>query len=324
MKQIRWGIIGCGDVTEVKSGPAFSKVPNSKLVAVMRRDAAKAEDYARRHNVPKWYADADALINDPEVDAVYIATPPGSHAEYTFKVAAAGKPVYVEKPMARTYEECQQMIEACEEAGVPLYVAYYRRSQPLFRKVKELVTTGAIGDVRLVNMRLYHPVQKDLDQEQLPWRVQPEHAGGGLFFDLASHQLDMLDYIFGPITQAQGIVGNQAGLYPAEDVVAATYAFGSGILGTGMWSFTVGDNVKTDTIEIVGSAGRVMFSTFSSEVITLENAEGVQAFTIPYPQHVQQPFIEEMVQDILGQGTCPSTGVSAARTAKIMDQIVGR
>ncbi|MCX6333190.1 MAG: Gfo/Idh/MocA family oxidoreductase, partial [Bacteroidia bacterium] len=79
---INWGIIGCGNVTEVKSGPAFNKVNNSRLIAVMRRDAVLAEDYASRHNVPKFYTDASKLINDPEINAVYIATPPSSHAEY--------------------------------------------------------------------------------------------------------------------------------------------------------------------------------------------------------------------------------------------------
>lgn len=324
MKEIRWGIIGCGDVTEVKSGPAFSKVPHSRLVAVMRRDAEKAADYARRHQVPKWYSDADALIQDPEIDAVYIATPPDSHAAYTLKVAAAGKPVYVEKPMARNYAECEQMIEACEKAGVPLFVAYYRRSQPFFKKIKELISAGAIGEVRLVNIRLYHPPQKDLAADNLPWRVQPEIAGGGLFFDLASHQLDLLDFLLGPISLVQGQTANQAEMYSAEDIVAASFTFASGVVGSGLWCFTVAESAKTDRIEIVGNQGRVTFSTFGHDVIELENETGQQEFKIPYPQHVQQPFIADMVQELLGAGTCPSHGISAARTARIMDQIVGR
>src|SRR5690348_3615465 len=114
MHTIRWGIIGVGDVTEIKSGPAFYKADHSQLVAVMRRNGDKARDFAERHDVPHWYDDADALIHDEEVDAVYIATPPDSHESYTLKVAAAGKPVYCEKPMARTYAECQVMVEACQ------------------------------------------------------------------------------------------------------------------------------------------------------------------------------------------------------------------
>ena len=151
-------------------------------------------------NVPKWYDDADALINDPDIDAVYIATPPGSHKEYTIKAAKAGKPVYVEKPMARNVAECQEMIAACEEAGVPLYVAYYRRAQPRFLKIKELLENKAIGDVRFVSTTQYQKASEDvMDSENLPWRVQPHLAGGGLFFDLASHTLDLLDFLLGPI-----------------------------------------------------------------------------------------------------------------------------
>ena len=324
MEKIRWGIIGCGDVTEVKSGPAFSKVPGSELVAVMRRNAEKAADYARRHGVPRWYGEADALINDPEVDAVYIATPPDSHADYTMRVAAAGKPVYVEKPMARSYAECQAMIAACEQAQVPLFVAYYRRSQPIFKKIKELLDDNAIGKIRLVNMRLYHQVAAELQAGDLPWRVQPEIAGGGLFFDLASHQLDLLDFFLGPIINVQGQAANQANLYPAEDIVSAHFSFASGVMGTGLWCFTVGASARTDRTEIVGSKGRITFSIFGNDEIALENEAGAQTFKIPYPQHVQQPFITDMVQQLLGTGTCPSDGKSAARTARVMDQIVGR
>ena len=206
MRTIRWGIIGCGNVTEVKSGPGFQKAANSALVAVMRRNAALAEDYARRHGVPRWYADAQALIADPDVDAVYVATPPASHMEYALACARAGKPVYVEKPMARTLAECEAMIDACRSAGVPLFVAYYRRTLPRFLKIKELIESGAIGDVRLVTVTLHQkPAPDDADPAKRPWRVVPEIAGGGKFLDLASHTLDFLDYLLGPIVQVKGL-----------------------------------------------------------------------------------------------------------------------
>src|SRR5690554_2520017 len=129
---VKWGVIGVGIVCEVKSAPAMQLVKGSELVAVMRRDGEKAKDFALRHGVSKWYQDAEELINDPEVNAIYIATPPHAHAEMTRKAALAGKPVYVEKPMARTYQECQEMINCCNEAKVPLFVAYYRRALPNF------------------------------------------------------------------------------------------------------------------------------------------------------------------------------------------------
>ncbi|MFQ3545785.1 Gfo/Idh/MocA family oxidoreductase [Halobacillus rhizosphaerae] len=322
-EKVRWGIIGCGDVTEVKSGPAFQKAEKSELVAVMRRTGELAKDYAERHHVPKWYDDADALINDSEVDAVYIATPPGSHKEYTQKVAAAGKPVYVEKPMARSWEECKEMVAACEKAGVPLYVAYYRRAQPRFLKIKELLDEQRIGDVRFVSSTQYQKARENVqDSQSLPWRVQPQFAGGGLFFDLASHTLDILDYLLGPIKEAKGIASNQAGLYEAEDIVTGTYRFDSGVHGVGKWCFTAFEDV--DLNEIVGSKGKITFSTFGDDPVVLTTADGRQEWNFERPQHVQQPLIETMVADLTGNGHCYSTGVSGARTNWVMDEIVNK
>jgi predicted dehydrogenase len=190
--------------------------------------------------------------------------------------------------------------------------------------VKELVQSGAIGEVRFVNIRLLHPVQQDLQPEALPWRVQPELAGGGLFFDLASHQLDYLDFLFGPITAVSGQTANQAGLYPAEDLVTAQFRFGNGVLGTGIWCFTVAPEQFKDEMEIIGSKGRITFPAFAPEPIRMETAAGTEEFWLPPPPHVQQPFIQTIVEELTGQGTCPSTGESGGRTAWVMDQIVGR
>ena len=320
-EKVRWGIIGCGDVTEVKSGPAFQKVKNSELVAVMRRTSELAKDYAERHHVPKWYDDADALINDPDVDAVYIATPPGSHKEYTIKVAKAGKPVYVEKPMALNFNECNEMIAACKAASVPLYVAYYRRALPRFVKIKELLENKAIGDVRFVSTTQYQKASEDVkDSQNLPWRVQPELSGGGLFFDLGSHTLDLLDYLLGPIKEVQGFVSNQADYYHAEDIVTGIYRFESGIHGVGNWCFSAFEDV--DVNEIVGSKGKITFSTFGNEPITLSTASGTEQWSFEAPQHVHQPLVETIVAELTGNSShCPSTGVTGARTNWVMGEI---
>lgn len=319
--KVRWGIIGCGDVTEVKSGPAFQKVKNSELVAVMRRTGELAKDYAIRHHVPKWYDDADALINDPNVDAIYIATPPGSHKEYTMKAAKAGKPVYVEKPMALNLDECKEMIDACEEAQVPLYVAYYRRALPRFGKVKELLENKSIGDVRFVSTTQYQKASEDVkDSQNLPWRLQPELSGGGLFFDLASHTLDLLDFLLGPIKDVKGFASNQTGFYDAEDIVTGTYQFESGIHGVGNWCFSAFDDV--DVNEIVGSEGKITFSTFGNDPIVLTTAGGTEQWNFEAPQHVHQPLVETIVADLTGGGgKCPSTGVTGARTNWVMGEI---
>jgi predicted dehydrogenase len=321
MQTIRWGIIGCGNVTEVKSGPGFQKANNSSLVAVMRRTGELAKDYAQRHGVPKWYDDAQALIYDPEVDAVYIATPPAFHKEYTVLVAQAGKPVYVEKPMALNFEECQEMIKACRSAGVPLFVAYYRRALSRFLKVKELVEAQAIGDICFVTITLYQPVhQEELDPANLPWRVIPEIAGGGRFVDLASHMLDFLDYVLGPIRSVQGFATNQAKYYPAEDIVTGTFVFESGVQGVGTWCFTSFDEL--DLTEIVGSEGKISYSTYGADPVILTTRDGVTEFSSEYPPHIQQPLIQTVVDELTGVGRCPSTGESAARTTWVMDQIL--
>jgi predicted dehydrogenase len=306
-------------VTEVKSGPGFQKANHSRLVAVMRRNGDLAKDYAHRHAVPKWYDRAEALIADPDVDAIYIATPPNAHKEYTLMAARAGKPVYVEKPMAMCFAECQAMFEACRGAGLPLFVAYYRRALPRFLKVKEIVEGGSIGQPRAVTVALYRPHMPPAAGTS-DWRVDPALAGGGRFVDMGSHTLDFLDYVLGPIRQAHGVAANQARSYPAEDTVAAAFEFESGVPGTGLWWFA--SPIAADRTEILGVRGRVTFATFDNVPVLLETGDGTMEFAIPHPPHVQQPLIQTVVDHLNGVGPCPSTAESAARTTWVMDQIL--
>lgn len=320
MKNVRWGIIGCGDVTEIKSGPGFQKAEHSTLVAVMRRDGRLAADYAARHQVPRWYDDADQLMNDPEVDAVYIATPPAYHKEYTLRCAQIGKPVYVEKPMALNTAESLEMIQACKLANIPLFVAFYRRSLPKFIRIKELLDSGILGEIRYVTVRNTTPPLDITDDEQLPWRVNPELAGGGFFMDIGCHTLDILDFLLGPIRDANGHVGNQAGQYHAEDIVSASWTFESGVQASGVWCFSAYEYM--DQTEIVGSKGKLSFSTFGKEAIQWTSASGTVEYPFETPAHVQQPLIQTIVNELLNLGVCPSHGDSAARTSKVMDQIM--
>lgn len=322
IQQINWGIIGCGDVTEMKSGPAFNKVPGSKLVAVMRRDADKAADYAKRHNVPRWYSDADKLINDPEVNAVYIATPPDSHEAYALAVINAGKHVYVEKPMALNYTAAKNMAQAAAAKNIKLVVAHYRREQPLFKKIKQLLNDGAIGKPLLARLELYKP---PLTKEQLTtthhaWRVDPVIAGGGLFNDLAPHQLDLMYYFFGPVQNINGISTNQCNNYTTVDFVAGNMLFKNGIAFSGTWCFNAA--ATTDHCEIVGTDGAIHFSIFSGNTITVI-AKGITShFSFDTLQHVQQPMIEKMVQYFLGNASNPCTVDEGAEVMRMMEEMV--
>ena len=327
LSEVSWGIIGAGDVCEVKSGPALQLAKNSKLIAVMRRNEDQARDFALRHNIKKWYDNADELINDPEVNAIYIATPPDSHKYYTLKAAKAGKPVYVEKPMARNYGECEEMVTACDDLGVPLFVAYYRRALPNILKVKDIIDSGILGDIRFINITMQKTEQPNIlgaVNDPLNWRVDPEVSGGGYFYDLASHQLDVLDFIFGPVVEAKGFSINQAGNYTADDITMAVFKFKNGILGQGIWAFnTSGISDKEITI-IEGNSGRVSFPFFGDNSVTLEiRGKKKEIFQFNISKHIQQGLIQTIVDELLGKGKCNSTGESGARTNRVMEEICG-
>ncbi len=322
-QSVKWGMIGCGDVTEVKSGPAFQKVKDSEIVAVMRRNAEKAKDYAKRHNIPKWYDDAESLIHDRDINAVYVATPPDTHAKYSIMALNAGKPVYVEKPMAINKEQCSSMLKALEDTGLPLFVAYYRRMLPEFLKAKELIEEKAIGDIRFVNVNLYLTMREDdLKKDDLPWRVLPEIAGGGYFYDMAPHQLDILDYIVGHVKHSYSHVANRARLYPAEDTIVADFEFENGALGAGVWCFTVDKSSQKDLIEIVGSKGTISFSCFDHKPVVLSTDKVEESFSFNRPVHIQQPLIETVVDALTGKGATPSDAISAARTNRVLEDIL--
>ncbi|MFW0715005.1 Gfo/Idh/MocA family protein [Pedobacter sp. N23S346] len=319
MSEIKWGIIGCGDVTEVKSGPAFNKAPNSSLVAVMRRNAAKAEDYAKRHQVPKWYSDADQLINDPEVNAIYIATPPLQHEEYTIKALAAGKPVYVEKPMALNSEAAKRMVAASQQYGVKLSVAHYRREQPLFLKIKTLLQEQVIGEVRFVELKMLQPQKSDLiANAEENWRVNPEIAGGGLFHDLAPHQLDLMLYYFGEIERFDGIAVNQTGQDQVDDLVTGHLLFKNGVVFNGTWCFSVAEADLSDSCEIYGSKGKISFPMFGHQIKVLVNGTEERLDFLPLT-HVEQPMIEKVVAYFLNEGENPCSGEEAVKTMDLLD-----
>ncbi|WP_183580169.1 Gfo/Idh/MocA family protein [Mucilaginibacter sp. X5P1] len=324
MSTINWGIIGCGDVTEVKSGPAFNKVAGSKLSAVMRRDATKATDYAQRHNVGKWYSDADELLNDPELNAIYIATPPASHLPYALDALKKGFNVYVEKPVTRNAAEAQQMADAVKQSGLKLTVAHYRRAVPMFLHVKNLLDSQAIGDVRTVQIRMWQARKPALVAKvESNWRVQPELSGGGYFHDLAPHQLDLMLYYFGEPEFYSGFSINQSENTPADDHVTGHILFKNKVVVNGSWCFNVAESETTDTCEIIGTKGKITFPFFG-KYVTLETEFGEETIEFTHPQHIQQPMIEKIVAYFKGEGPNPCSIEEAIVLMKIMDSFTGK
>ena len=307
MKQINWGFIGCGEVTEKKSGPAFNEVMGSHVVAVFSRSELKARSYAERQGIRKWYTDAQALVDDPDVNAIYIATPPSAHATFAIMAMRAGKPCYIEKPLAASYEDCVRINRVSEQTGVPCFVAYYRRYLPYFKRVKEIVDKGELGKILTVQ-----------------WRLQSHISGGRYFYDLAPHQLDLLQNMFGVIVKAHGYTANRVGLYNLEDTVNAVFRFENGLTGSGAWCFAAHESAREDRIEIYGSKGRLSFSVYTYAPIHLCTSEGERDIEVANPPYVQLPIIKSVIEDMQGYGACDCTSISATPTNWVMDRILGK
>jgi predicted dehydrogenase len=320
-KPVRWGIIGCGDVTEVKSGPAYQKTEGFELVAVMRRDEVKLRDYANRHGIKKYYTSADALIHDDHIDAIYIATPPDSHLFYALKVAEAGKPCCIEKPLAPSYRESSLIYKAFEKKDIPLFVAYYRRSLPRFTQIKYWLSENKIGEIRHISWHLSQPPNAvDLSGEY-NWRTDPMVAPGGYFDDLASHGLDLFTYFLGNIQEVSGLSLNQQGLYTAKDAISAYWLHKGDITGVGVWNFGI---EPMDRVEIYGSKGKIQFSVFAEGPLMLEKEGEKTELFIEHPIHVQMPHVNNMKKHLFEKDFLhPSLGHTAVHTSWVMDQILG-
>ena len=318
---IHWGMIGAGDVTEIKSGPAFSKVQNSKLMAVMRRNAAKAEDYAKRHHIDNWYTDAAEILNRPDINAVYIATPPSSHKEYALQALQAGKNVYLEKPMAMNSHECFDILQAAKKAGRKLCIAHYRRELDCFKKVKQLIQNNALGKVQYAKIEIFQPEESDIiAQTDENWRTTPSISGGGLFHDIAPHQIDlMLEYFGKPID----FFGFSKGRTPeVADIVNGQIEFENGVLFQGVWNFTAPADESTDKCTIIGDRGRIEFS-FYKETVILKTSDKCEEFSFSNPENIQMPLIKKVVEFFLDGKKNPCSGEDGLKVMEIMDKFTG-
>ncbi|MEO6721585.1 MAG: Gfo/Idh/MocA family oxidoreductase [Ferruginibacter sp.] len=326
MQKINWGIIGCGDVTEVKSGPAFNKVSDSSLVAVMRRDSDKAKDYASRHQVPKWYDDANLLINDPDVNAIYVATPPSSHEAYTLAAFEAGKPVYVEKPMSMNHDAALNMANAAAANNIKLSVAHYRRGWPLFKQVKQWLDEKLIGQPLFVRLDCHKMklTQEELQTTKTAWRIDPAIAGGGLFNDLSPHQLDIMYHLFGPVEKVVGVATNQLNEYAADDMVAGNILFRSGVVFSGTWCFNVSAGHDKEWCEITGTKGSIGFSFFEIKPVIVTVDGITRSVSFEPMQHVQQPMIEKVVAYFLDKGPNPCSGADGTEVMRLIDKFTAR
>lgn len=320
MAILRWGILGCGNVAEHKGGPPLYTVDDSELIAVMRRDRAKAEDFAERHGAKRFYTNIDQLLSDDEINAIYIATPPYLHCEQTIRAAHAGKHVLCEKPMAMTVEECQQMVDACREAGVTLMLAYYRNHYPNVVKMKALMDEGTIGEVVLARINctsFYNPNRHDLKN----WRINPEISGGGVLMDIGSHRISLLEYLMGDIVSAKGYAETVHQDIPVDDSAVFTLRFESGAHAVANINWNVG--IGIDDVEIYGTTGCLKCSPLNSGNLTLETKSDGQVELHQTPLlHTHTGLVEDFVNHLKTGEPIRCSGASGLKTNAIIAQIM--
>ncbi len=335
---IGWGIIGAGDVVKRKTGPCLNAIPGSRIVALMRRSADAAEAVAKQFDVPVWTTDAGEVIHHPEVNAIYVATPPESHLEYALAACAARKPCLVEKPAGRSDEECRQMVEAFRDADVPLFVSYYRRYLPRFLEVKEILDSGELGSIVSIDYRLHKPPRED------DWSQMPRVSGGGQFYGLACHMLDVFDFWFGRLELTGSTAVNAIPVHRAEDAVALSFRTEGGAIGNALWNFA--STHAVDELVIEGLGGRLSMAGLSQSApvrVELSSSWAIRtspsqkdrtrrqirkALKIPFRQthrfgreaHAHRPMLESVVRR-LGEGAGGDGSAEAAlRTSEVMNR----
>jgi predicted dehydrogenase len=321
MKKIKWGLIGTGSVTEVKSGPGLYKIENSELVGVYNRTHEKALDYASRHGINTVYQDVSEMLLNDEIDVVYIATPPVSHKEYAVRVLRNNKIPYIEKPVTMTYEEALEIKRVANKVKLPVYVAFYRRGLEKFIKIKQLLDEHKIGNIKAVHVTQTARVTDEyLDRNHLPWRVKPEISGGGLFMDIGSHVLDTLQMFFGKFESMSGYAMNTGGYYDAEDTVVASFKFKNDIVGTGEWCF-VADEFKNE-VTIIGDKGRIIYDSMSAKSFTLI-VDGVKEdYHFEKPEHIAMPYEQTVIDELLDIKKSYASFDEAINLVEMMEQVL--
>jgi predicted dehydrogenase len=252
---------------------------------------------------------------------VYVATPPSTHQEYALAAIKAGKPVYVEKPMANNYAAALNIADTAAEKNIKLVVAHYRREQQRFKKVKQLIHDRAIGEILYARIELCKQAltKQELTDPKIAWRVDPAIAGGGIFHDLAPHQLDLMYYFFGPVKKVFGVAANQCANYTADDMVSCAILFNSGVALSGVWCFNA--PAEKDICEITGTEGKISFSVFSTNAITVTAGGETTTHNFDDLLHVQQPMIQATVKYFLGEGPNPCTGHEGAEIMRLIETI---
>jgi predicted dehydrogenase len=316
---VRWGLIGCGDVAAKRVAAALQGAPRSRLVAVSRRQADKAEAFARQFGAERWPAAWEDLIRS-DVDAVYIATPVDLHAQMAMAAAEAGKHVLCEKPMALDVKQCDRMVRAAEANGVKLGVAYYRRFYPILQRLKELLRDGVIGAPITAQADSFGPFDPGPDEPRR-WLVDRGQSGGGPMFDVGCHRLEVFLNLFGSVAEARGVVARVALTRNVEDTGMAVLRFENGPVASVRVSHAVGE--PRDTLEVHGRRGSVHIPNLNGSEMRIR-VNGIETVE-HHPSHpnLHQPLVDQFVRAVRGEEALVVDGQVGREVNRLLAEIVG-
>jgi predicted dehydrogenase len=314
MSKVGWGLIGCGDIAQKRVAPALRDLPKVELVAVNRARAELAAAFAKQFGARKWYADWRELLADPDIEAVYIATPVHCHAEQTIAAAEAGKHVLCEKPMALNVAECDRMIAACEANGVKLGVAYYRHFYPVLARVKELIAAGVIGKPILAQINAFEWNAMTPDNPRY-WFFTKAQSGGGPMMDFGCHRIEVLTNIFGAVVEVQGFTDNVLFDREVEDTSAAFFKFANGLRA--MLTVTQAAFESQDTLDIFGSQGSLHIAKLNQGDLRIVTADGERSEAHPPHANIQLPSIADLTEAILEARAPQVSGELGREVARI-------
>ena len=318
MKQLRWGLIGCGDIAQKRIAPALRDSASCELVAVNRAQSELAASFAKQFGARRWYLDWRKLVLDEEIDAVYIATPVHLHAEQAIAAAQAGKHVLCEKPMAMNVLECDQMIDASRNNKVKLGVAYYRHFYPVVERIKAIIKSGEIGTPVLAQINAFEWFNPDADNPR-SWLLKKELAGGGPMFDFGCHRIEVLTNIFGPITEVRSITANVLFDREVEDTASALFRFERGTCGVLSVSHAAVES--KDSVNIFGSLGSIRVSILNEGKIRVVGKLGERYEAHPPAANLHAPLIEDFVQAVSTDREPAVSGATGRAVAVVEEEI---
>ena len=316
--KLRWGLIGCGDIARKRVAPALRDTESSELVAISRARPGLAAAFAKQFGAKRWHAEWRELLNDDEIDAVYIATPVHLHAVQAIAAAKAGKHVLCEKPMAMNVEECDRMIDAARSLGVKLGVAYYRHFYPVVERIKEIINSGEIGVPALAQIDAFEWFNP-ADDDSRSWLLQKHLAGGGPMFDFGCHRIEVLLNIFGPVSEVKALMTNTVFDREVEDTSVALFRFAGGVCG--VLSVTHAAAEAKDTFSIFGSLGSVYVSSLNDGKMRVNGKSGERIETYSPAANLHAPLIDDFITAVLGNREPRVSGETGRTVAGIEEEI---